>query len=138
MIPTKLLSSRTQNLCFRLCCCLLLRQRMTSISKNACKAAMRSAASAILYEFPPKIMLSAPGLVFTTAFRMTSKRPQTSIWKSTVVSGRFSCLGCWERLGTTRNDYIETSLEKASTHQGPRGQRSNRRNMTYVNKISPA
>ena len=65
---------------------------------------MRSAASAILYEFPAKIVLSAPGPVFTTAFQTTTKQPQTTIWKSPVVSGRFSCLCRSERLGTTQND----------------------------------
>ena len=49
-------------------------------------------------------MLSAPGPVFTTAFQTTTKRPQTTIWKSPVISGRFSCLRRSERLGTTRND----------------------------------
>ena len=68
------------------------------------------------YEFPAKIVLSAPGPVFRTAFQTNIKQPQTAIWKSPVVSDRFHCLGLSKRFGTARRNAKrpETTIRKAA------------------------
>ena len=76
------------------------------VRKSACKAAMSSAASTVLCEFPAKIVVSAPGPVFTGRVPDDPQATPNDHMEIACRIGSFQLPRLSERLGTTRNSNI--------------------------------